>query len=347
MSSAVSAGPKDSAPDGASPLDNLRMHHTQALVNIVDSALQPDPLDAAQLTSALVGLRRHLESPLSCMHGHPATETSAVAVAERVLFCWVCARAGQTDAQSHSGPGAAAASDGQFSRFAAIPEAGVSEAIQCISYLATMGVGAAAVAQTSIPVSLVLALGFTDSAEVHTCALRALTKLCMKHSIRRARAGARWETEAGLDAVLDALSRAQAALGLRNRFDAVANGTHSFAAAIAAAASLPTPPPSALGAGPSDCRVGPRYAGAANGPATERPVASALAFVNVLVDAHATVDERLRIRKELLDTPLCEAMRLVEDLAADCPRAVAETRRFRRAYSSDIHACDPQAQHSR
>ncbi|KAJ2771267.1 hypothetical protein IWQ57_002292 [Coemansia nantahalensis] len=348
MSSTVSAGPEGSAPDDVLPLDSLRVHHTQALVNIVDSALQPDPLDAARLLSSLAGLRRHLESPRSCMHGHPATETSAVAVAERVLFCWVCARAGQADAQAYGGRDPGMVVDSRFGRYADVSEEAVSETIQSISYMATMGVGAAAVAQTSIPISLVLVLGFTDSAEVHTCALRALTKLCTKHSIRRARAGARWKTETGLYAVLDALSRAQAALGLRNRFDAVANGTHSFAVAIAATASLPTPPPSAQEVDPGTCHIGSRCASTvpAAAPAAERPVASALAFVNALVDAHATADERLRIRKELLDTPLCEAMRLVEDLAAECPRAVAETRRFRRAYSHDIHSCDTRAQRS-
>ncbi|KAJ2777038.1 hypothetical protein H4R18_005354 [Coemansia javaensis] len=335
MSDRLSAASAGSAGDSsqALPLDSLRVHHTQALVNIVDRALDPDPIDAARLGAALVELRRHLESPRSSAHGHPATETSAAAVAERLLLCWVCARAAQADAHNYDMNRVVETADRQLDRFAAIPEAVVSEAIQCVSYLATMGVGAAAVARTSIPVSLVLALALTGSAGVHTCALRALTKLCTKHSVRRVRAGARWEAETGLHAVLDALARAQAALGLRSRFDPVANQAHSFAAEVAAAAALPTPPPQPQ----PQPQPGPEPRAAA-----ERAVASALAFVNALVDAHPTAPERLRVRKDLLDTPLCDAMQMLDGPSVDCPRAAAEMRHFRRAYRDDIRACDPQ-----
>ncbi|KAJ2856998.1 hypothetical protein FB639_006041, partial [Coemansia asiatica] len=179
-------------------LDSLRTHHTQALVNIVSSNLHCTPINAEALLTSLIELRRHLESPLSCAHSHPATETNAAEVLEHILLCWVCARAAQTDAQNHDVNKAVQTIDQNFDKYAEIPVAAISEAIQCTSYLATMSVGIAAVAKTSIPASLALTLGFVDDHCTLTNAFRALTKLCTKHSVKRPMAGARWESDTGI-----------------------------------------------------------------------------------------------------------------------------------------------------
>ncbi|KAJ2080613.1 hypothetical protein H4R24_002934 [Coemansia sp. RSA 988] len=311
-------------------LDSLRVHHTQALVNVVSNALYPDQLDTQQLMKALFELRRHLESPLGCIQSHPATETNAAEVIEHILLCWVCARAAQADAQNYDIRGVVETPDKLFDKYAHVPAEVVSEAIQCISYLTTMSVGVAIVAKTSIPVSIVLLLNFTEDYGTYTNAFRALTKLCTKHSVKRAQADGRWESETGLYAILEAFSRAQTALRLRNRFDLVANAAYSAATEMSNDVDLLPSPPSGNG---RSSNIGICDA--------ERVIVSALSFVNALVDAHTNVEDRLRIRKEVLDTPLYLTMKLLEEVEFDSSRAVTETRRFRRAYTDDIKACDP------
>ncbi|PIA15278.1 hypothetical protein COEREDRAFT_9656 [Coemansia reversa NRRL 1564] len=316
-------------------LDSLRVHHTQALVNVVSSTLYPDLLDTRQLMKALFELRRHLESPLGYIQSHPATETNAAEVIEHILLYWVCAHAAQVDAQNYNIKGVVETPDKRFDKYAHIPAEVISEAIQCISYLTTMSVGVAIVAKTSIPVSIVLLLNFTENYGTYTNAFRALTKLCTKHSVKRAQADGRWESETGLYAILEAFTRAQTAFRLRNRFDLVANAAYSVASEMANSAGLSISSSSSSDNGPA------KYIG---GSAAERVVVSALLFVNALVDAHKDVEDRLRIRNEILDTPLYQTMKLLEETEFDSSRAFTETRRFRRAYTDDIKACDPHVQ---
>ncbi|KAJ1838153.1 hypothetical protein LPJ70_005578 [Coemansia sp. RSA 2708] len=321
----------DNVPGG---LDKLRMHHTQALVNAVSAALYPDAIDTAQLYGALVELRRHLESPLAAMHAHPVTETNAAEVAEHILLCWVCARASQADAQNYSLETIVETVDRRFDKYAGIPEQSVSETIQCVSYLATMGVGVAAVAQTSIPASLVLLLSFAECPDVYTSAFRTLAKLCTKHSVRRAQADGRWESESGRHAVLDAFTRAQTALRLRNRFDSVATCLFALVSELASAhyAYKLTPQSTKAADGSTPQRV----------DRAERAVTSALAFTNALVEAHSSADGRLRMRQELLDTALHRSLTLLDGPEFESSRIRMEIRRFRRAYADDIRARDPQ-----
>ncbi|KAJ2798541.1 hypothetical protein H4R20_004783, partial [Coemansia guatemalensis] len=121
------------------------------------------------------------------------------------------------------------------------------------------------------------------------------------------------------------------ALRLRNRFDSVANAAYSAASEMSNDAGLSTPPSSDNGRSSS-----------IKSRAAERVVVSALSFVNALVEAHTNAEDRLRIRKEILDTPLYQTMKLLEEAEFDSSRAFTETRRFRRAYTDDIKACDPQ-----
>ncbi|KAJ1890304.1 hypothetical protein LPJ66_007565 [Kickxella alabastrina] len=341
-------------------LDRLRAHHTQALVNIVSNMLYPATIDTHALTKSLVNLRRHLESPLSCAHSHPATDTNAAEVLEHILLCWVCSLASQTDAQNYNFESIVATADGLFDKYAVIPALAVSEAIQCTSYLATMSVGIAAVAKTSIPASLALVLGFAEDHGTFTNAFRALTKLCTKHSVRRAKAGGRWESDNGIYAVMDAFTRAKSALGLRNRFDSMANAAFIFASEMASTgAYMPSPSsPSSeyhrsttsLSNASSQGSMGSMSSlGSLDrssqmfGVHAERVVTSALALVNALIDAHGDVGSRLRLREELLDTALYKCLKLVEEPEFEHTRAYVELRRFGRAYSSDINECDPLA----
>ncbi|KAJ1828550.1 hypothetical protein LPJ56_001047 [Coemansia sp. RSA 2599] len=334
-------------------LDSLRAHHTQALVNVVSSNLHNTPIDAEALLLSLIELRRHLESPLSCTHSHPATETNAAEVLEHILLCWVCARAAQTDVQNYDVNKAVPTTDRIYDKYAEIPVAAISEAIQCTSYLATMSVGIAAVAKTSIPASLTLTLGFVDDHHTLTNALRALTKLCTKHSVKRPIAGSRWQSDTGIYAVIDAFSRAQSALGLRNRFDTLANAAFAYTTELitadapflsASISSVTSPSMSSISSQSTVDSLDSSYIlqeKRQRGIWAERLVASAMALVNALVDAHATVDARLRLRKELLDTALYKCIKLLEQPEFELSRAFKETRRFRRAYATDIRECDP------
>ncbi|KAJ2720322.1 hypothetical protein GGI07_004661 [Coemansia sp. Benny D115] len=333
-------------------LDSLQTHHTQALVNVVSSSLYDTPLPTHTLASALFELRRHLESPLSFAHSHPATETNAAQVLEHILLCWVCARAAQADMQNYAPQKTIPTADALFDKYADISADAVSEAIQCTSYLATMGPGIGAVARTSIPASLVLVLGFSDTHGVLTSALRTLTKLCTKHSIKRARAGARWEAETGLYAVMDAFTRGKEALQLRCRFDTLANTAFQYVSEVAAAPRQKTTalrPQSSL----SSLDNYSRCISAASSYVSfthesvqvvqaERVVASALALVNALIEAHSERESRLRLRKELLDTALYKCIKILEEPELDDTRAYEEARKFRRAYARDIKDCDTQ-----
>ncbi|KAJ2908171.1 hypothetical protein GGI21_003153 [Coemansia aciculifera] len=332
-------------------LDSLRAHHTQALVNIVSSCLYPTPIDAAALKRSLIELRRHLESPLSCAQSHPATETNAVEIIEHIMLCWVCARAGQADAQNYSTKAIVKTKDGRFDKYADLPEHIISEVIQCTSYLATMSVGIAAVAKTSLPTSLSLLLGFSTCPTVLTYAFRTLTKLCTKHSVKRVKADGRWEPEMGIYSVLDAFTSAQSALGLRNRFDSLAQAAFTFAADTVthlAAASSSEPTQSLNDSQTSSEKrfgLSPSFFPSMKLPRVrveERALISALSLVNALIDAHDTVEARLRMRRELLDTPLYQCMKLLEEPEFEPTLAYYEARRFRRAYASDIKDCDPQ-----
>ncbi|KAJ2790581.1 hypothetical protein GGI18_001707 [Coemansia linderi] len=325
-------------------LDSLRAHHTQALVNIVSSCLYPTPIDAAALKRSLTELRRHLESPLSCAQSHPATETNAVEIIEHIILCWVCARASQADAQNYSMKHIVNTNDGRFDKYADIPEQTISEAIQCTSYLATMSVGIAAVAKTSLPTSISLLLGFSSCPVVLTYAFRTLTKLCSKHSVKRAKADGRWESETGIYSVLDAFTSAQSALGLRNRFDSLAHAAFVFVTD-----SLTHLNDSSLyDSDRTDQTI--EKLGLASLPSTklptvrveERALISALSLVNALINAHDTVEDRLRMRRELLDTPLYQCLKLLEVPEMEPTLAYYEARRFRRAYASDIRDFDPQ-----
>ncbi|KAI9503819.1 hypothetical protein BX070DRAFT_252402 [Coemansia spiralis] len=328
-------------------LDNLRTHHTQALVNVVSSTLYPTPVDVAALMAALTELRRHFESPLSYINAHPAAKTNAIEVLEHILICWVCARASQADAQNYSLESFVATADGRFDKYAVIPVDAAAETVQCISYLATMSVGIAAVARTSIPASLVLAISFADDRKTQTAIFRTLTKLCTKHSVRRVKAGGQWESDAGIYGVMDAFSRTKTALRLRNRFDALGNAAFTFVSDIASTgqspARLPTPPLSEsshnTGCSESQSCFTPTDS---SHQLSDRAATSALAFVNAVVDAHSTVEARLRVRKELLDTPLYQCFKLLEEPELAMTRAYQETRRFRRAYGNDIKTCNPQ-----
>ncbi|KAJ2377135.1 hypothetical protein IW150_001561 [Coemansia sp. RSA 2607] len=332
-------------------LDNLQTHHTQALVNITSSYLHQDPIDTPALTKSLIELRRHLESPLRCTHRHPATETNAVEVLEHILLCWVCARAAQTDAQNYSVDKTVSTADGLYDKYAKIQICAVSEVVQCTSYLATASVGIAAVAKTSIPSSLTLSLGFVDDHNMLTNTFRALTKLCTKHSVRRPKAGGRWESETGIYSVLDAFTRAKSALGLRNRFDTLANAAFAFVIEMEPTINrLPSPSLSesnrSIGSLRSTSSLSTysqsSYLSYQPGSLAERVVTSALVLVNALVEAHANSEARLRLRKELLDTALYKCMKLLEEPEFEHTRAFRETRVFRRAYACDIKECDPQ-----
>ncbi|KAJ2742901.1 hypothetical protein GGI20_004142 [Coemansia sp. BCRC 34301] len=340
-------------------LDSLRAHHTQALVNIVSSCLYPTPIDVSALKQSLVELRRHLESPLSCAQSHPATETNAVEIIEHIMLCWVCARAAQADAQNYSMKSTIKTSDGRFDKYADLPEPIISEVIQCTSYLATMSVGIAAVAKTSLPTSISLSLGFSHCPTVLTYAFRTLTKLCTKHSVKRAKADGRWESEMGIYSVLDAFTSAQSALGLRNRFDSLAQAAFTFAAdavtrlaANSGQSQSPSPPQSEYGFfGTGQASFEKRFGHSTSFfPSMrlsgvrmeERALISAVSLVNALIDAHDSVEARLRMRRELLDTPLYQCMKLLEEPEFESTLAHYEARRFRRAYAADIKACDPQ-----
>ncbi|KAJ2057402.1 hypothetical protein GGI17_005655 [Coemansia sp. S146] len=330
-------------------LDSLRAHHTQALVNIVSSCLYPTPIDAVALKRSLVELRRHLESPLSCAQSHPATETNAVEIIEHIMLCWVCARAAQADAQNYSMKNIVKTSDGRFDKYADLPEQIISEAIQCTSYLATMSVGIAAVAKTSLPTSLSLALGFSHCPMVLTYTFRTLTKLCTKHSVKRAKADGRWESEMGIYSVLDAFTSAQSALGLRNRFDSLAHAAFSFATDSLTHLAADPPHSDSDSICTDTTREEKRFdlslfpsVKLPSVRVEERALISALSLVNALINAHDTVEARLRMRRELLDTPLYQCMKLLEVPEFEPTLAYYEARRFRRAYASDIKACDPQ-----
>ncbi|KAJ2478526.1 hypothetical protein IWW56_003654, partial [Coemansia sp. RSA 2131] len=274
------------------------MNHTQALVNAVSTALYPDPTDSAKLSGALIELRRHLESPLSLVTRHPVTETNVVDVMAHILLCWVCARASQADAQNYKVETVVETGDKRFDKYAGIPEEIVSEAILCILCLATMGVGVMAVAETSIPASLVLLLSFSDSPCMYTHVFCLLTKLCAKHSVRRAIVDSRWESETGFYAILNGFTRAQTALRLRNRFDSVANCLFALVSDLA-------------------CKLMAHEAIAGKSTAIsvdhmEKAVISGLAFVNAFIEAHSSSTDRLRVRSELLDTALYQSMKLLE-----------------------------------
>ncbi|KAJ1906091.1 hypothetical protein LPJ81_001545 [Coemansia sp. IMI 209127] len=334
-------------------LDNLRTHHTQALVNVVSSTLYATPINVPALDAALKELRRHLESPLSYVNAHPAAKTNATEVLEHIVVCWVCAQASQADAQNYSLATVVETSDGRFDKYAKVPENTAMEAIQCISYLATMSVGTAAVARTSIPTSLVLAIGFTQSQAMLTAVFRTLTKLCTKHSVRRAKADGRWESDAGIYAVMDAFSRAMDALGLRNHFDTLGNAAFAFASEFACVSFPPQHPHSPFkenSHNKSDLqaeetsRVQHRAIKMSRGQGTlsDRTVACALALVNAIVEAHGTAEERLRVRKDMLDTPLYKCLKLLEEPELACSKAQHEARRFRRAYGADIRIHNPE-----
>ncbi|KAJ2557005.1 hypothetical protein GGH12_006256, partial [Coemansia sp. RSA 1822] len=161
-----------------------------------------------------------------------------------------------------------------------------------------MGVGVMAVAETSIPASLVLLLSFSDSPCMYTHVFCLLTKLCAKHSVRRAIADSRWESEIGFYAILNGFTRAQTALRLRNRFDSVANCLFALVSDLA-------------------CKLMAHEAIAGKSTAIsvdhmEKAVINGLAFVNAFIEAHSSAIDRLRVRSELLDTALYQSMKLLE-----------------------------------
>ncbi|KAI8319143.1 hypothetical protein GQ54DRAFT_318689 [Martensiomyces pterosporus] len=320
-------------------LDSLRTYHTQVLVNEVSSTLYSTPINTHTLTQSLTELRRHLESPLNSALSHPASETNAIEVLEHILFCWVCARASQADAQIINGTKHQATADAQFAKYAAIPEVAISEAIRCTSHLATMGVGIAAVAQTSIPASLALSISFAESPALQTSAFRVLSKLCTRHSAKRPSVdGNRWESDTGTYAVLDAFTRTQAALRLRSRFDTLANATYAFSmeAAHSRAANCARNMRNESSRAPQSRYIPIDACGEA-----EKLVTSALVLVNTLVEAHLDAESRLRIRRELLDTAFYQCMKRLEDPVFENSQVVVETRRFRMSYANDIRTTDP------
>ncbi|KAJ1740051.1 hypothetical protein LPJ68_004125 [Coemansia sp. RSA 1086] len=319
------------------------MHLTQALINVVSNVLHADTIDTIQLINALVELRRHLESPHSSfMHVHPATETNIVEVIERILLCWVCARASQTDAQNYRFEKIVETKDKRFDKYAGIPEQAICETVQCISYLATASAGVAAVSQSSIATSLALLIAFTDNLNIITYTLRALTKLCTKHSVKRAKADGRWESKTGMHAVLHALTCAQTALRLRNRFDTISNCLFLLVSELAASLHYksselsshnrsfesPTPFASKSGSTPTTVNL------------MKRTIKSLLNFFNTLIEAHTGLEDRLRIRKEMLDTALYLSIKLLEELEHGSDLSY-EIKRFRRSYIDDIESYEP------
>ncbi|KAJ2817507.1 hypothetical protein FBU31_006203 [Coemansia sp. 'formosensis'] len=212
-----------------------------------------------------------------------------------------------------------------------------------------MGVGIAAVAKTSLPTSLSLLLGFSHCPVVLTYAFRTLTKLCTKHSVKRAKADGRWESEMGIYSVLDAFTSAQSALGLRNRFDSLAHAAFAFAAGAVTHLATDSPPGDSDSVCSDQTREEKRFDRTifpsiklATVRVEERALISAISLVNALINAHDTVEARLRMRRELLDTPLYQCMKLLEVPEFEPTLVYYEARRFRRAYASDIKACDPQ-----
>ncbi|KAJ2673027.1 hypothetical protein IWW42_002579 [Coemansia sp. RSA 1085] len=292
------------------------MHLTQALINVVSNVLHADTIDTIQLINALVELRRHLESPHSSfMHVHPATETNIVEVIERILLCWVCARASQTDAQNYRFEKIVETKDKRFDKYAGIPEQAICETVQCISYLATASAGVAAVSQSSIATSLALLIAFTDNLNIITYTLRALTKLCTKHSVKRAKADGRWESKTGMHAVLHALTCAQTALRLRNRFDTISNCLFLLVSELAASLHYKSSELSSH----------------------NRSFESPTPFAS---KTHTGLEDRLRIRKEMLDTALYLSIKLLEELEHGSDLSY-EIKRFRRSYIDDIESYEP------
>ncbi|KAJ1662296.1 hypothetical protein IW140_005998 [Coemansia sp. RSA 1813] len=332
-------------------LDNLRTHHTQALVNVVSSTLYSTPIDVPALELALKALRRHLESPQNYTNAHPAAKTNAIEVLEHIVVCWVCAQASQADAQNYSLASVVETDDGQFDKYAEIPEKTAMEAVQCVSYLVTMSVGTAAVARTSIPTSLVLSICFIHNPTMLTAVFRTLTKLCTKHSVRRAKADGRWESETGIYAVMDAFSRAMDALTLRNRFDTLGNSAFAFASDFACLEfpqhqqQAPLRENSHKEGDPrvETVSIQNRAKNHSNDQAalSDRTVACALALANAIVEAHGAADERLRVRKELLDTPLYRCLKLLEEPELAGSKAHHEAKRFRHTYGEDIRLHNP------
>ncbi|KAJ2173053.1 hypothetical protein GGH16_002028 [Coemansia sp. RSA 560] len=248
----------------------------------------------------------------------------------RILLCWVCARASQADAQNYRVETAVETGDKRFDKYAGISEQIISEAILCILCLSTVGVGVAAVAETSIPASLVLLLSFSDSSCMHTHVFCLLRKLCAKHSVRRAMADSRWKSETGFYAILNGFTRAQTALRLRNRFDSVANCLFALVSDMAYKLM------------PHEAIEG--RSTAISGDHMEKAVVSGLAFVNAFIEAHSSATDRLRVRNEFLDTALYQSMKLLEAPEFEHSMVNSETRRFRRAYSNDISMCNSKIQ---
>ncbi|KAJ1930501.1 hypothetical protein FBU59_006965, partial [Linderina macrospora] len=300
-------------------LDTLRLRHTQTLVNAVSTTLYSNPIDTTLFSQSLVELRRHLESQLSATPAYdPATTTNAIEVLEHILFCWICARAAYAD-QQHSGDESGAM---RFAKYAYIPESSILEAIQCTLCLATTPAGVVAVAKSSIPASLALSTSFVDMPTVHVVAFRALARLCTRHA-----------ADIGVMSVLDAFTRARSALQLHNRFDTLANASFAFAMDFTTAVQAPmTPPSSASSVSDSEyegCKM-------SNTRLAERVLTSALTLVNAMVDAHLDVEQRLMLRRELLGTSLYKCLKMLEEPCFENSLAVAEARRFRLTYASDI-----------
>ncbi|KAJ2495369.1 hypothetical protein GGH96_006402, partial [Coemansia sp. RSA 1972] len=206
--------------------------------------------------------------------------------------------ASQADAQNYKVETAVETGDKRFDKYAGIPEQIISEAILCIQCLATVGVGVTAVAETSIPASLVLLLSFSDNSRMYTHVFCLLTKLCAKHSVMRAMADSRWGSETGFYAILNGFTRAKTALRLRNRFDSVANCLFALVSDLA----YKLTPPEAIAGRSTAISV----------DHMEKAVISGLAFVNAFIKAHRSVTDRLRVRNELLDTALYQLMKLLE-----------------------------------
>ncbi|ORX69419.1 hypothetical protein DL89DRAFT_267648 [Linderina pennispora] len=300
-------------------LDTLRTNHTQSLVNAVSTKLYANPIDTTLLSQSLVELRRHLESQLSVAPANdPATATNAIEVLEHILFCWICARAAYADRQ-HSGDESGSM---RFAKYSYIPESCILETIQSTLCLAMSPAGVMAVAKSSIPASLALSTSFVDMPSIHVVAFRVLARLCTRQA-----------ADAGVSSVLDAFTRARNALQLRNRFDTLANASFAFAMDFVTAVQAPmTPPSSASTASDSEydeCKM----------PSTrlaERVLTSALVLINAMVDAHLDVERRLSLRRELLGTSLYKCLKVLEEPCFDHSLAVAEARRFRLTYASDI-----------
>lgn len=330
-------------------LDCLQTRHTQVLVNIVSSALYSKPLDNRLLKRSLLDLCHHLDACSSYNivnnQSHCPTATNIIEVLEHILICWVCARAEQEDNQNYSLKGmVVVAPDSRFDKYADIPVETISAVALCISNVTRIEAGIIQVAKSSIPSSLALALNFSDNPKLLTSVFRTLTTLCTKRSGKKLIVGGcRWHPYIGLSALLEAFTQAQNALRQRNRFDGLANVAFTLAMELVPLDTRLRNHPT--GSDPKSINSSfaslfiPKCVPTTD--AKERTLISALSLINVIADAYIDAKLRLKVRGELLDTPLYQCLKLLENPAFDSSIASYEARKFRRAYSQDIRKCDP------